>query len=140
MADAEFSHTDDIAVARNDKKYLSLTEFVYENTMGAHGNYVQNGHTYDVKTGNKLGLYDFIRDKEEFRKFLKDWADKHKDDMGLFDEANDTIDAYVDGKYELQFYISSTNMIIMFQPYDVAPYAAGLIEIDIYDELLKVTL
>lgn len=138
MPDAEFAHTSDIAVARNDKRFLSLTEFVYENMMGAHGNYVQNGHTYDVKTGKKLGLYDFIRDKEEFRKFLRDWADKHADDMGLFDDAKDNIDAYVDGKYELQFYIGNNNMIIMFQPYDVAPYAAGLIEVDVDDELLKV--
>ena len=138
MPDAEFAHTSDIAIARNDKRFLSLTEFVYENMMGAHGNYVQNGHTYDVKTGQKLGLYDFVKDKEELRKFLKDWADKHADDMGLFDEVNDTIDAYVDGKYELQFYIGNNNLIVMFQPYDVAPYAAGLIEVDVDDELLKV--
>lgn len=139
MQDAEFSHTADIAFTRNDTKYLSFTEFIYKNTMGAHGNYVQNGHVYDVKTGKKLGLYDFVKDKEELRKYLKNWADEHKEDMGLFDEAKDVIDAYINGEYELQFYIDN-KLTIMFQPYDVAPYAAGLIEISLDDELLKVKL
>lgn len=139
MQDAEYSHTSDIAITRNDNKYLSLTEFVYVNTMGAHGNYVQNGHVYDVETGNKLGLYDFVKDKEELRNYLKEWVDNNKDSMGLFDEAKDTIDAYINGEYELQFYIDN-KLTIMFQTYDVAPYAAGLIEIGLDDKLLKVKL
>ena len=139
MQDAEYTHTSDIATTRNDKKYLSLTEFVYENTMGAHGNYVQYGHVYDVKTGKKLGLYDFVKDKEELRNYLKEWVDNNKDSMGLFDEAKDTIDAYINGEYELQFYIDN-KLTVMFQTYDVAPYAAGLIEIALDDKLLKVKL
>lgn len=139
MKDAEYTHTADIAITRNDKKYLSLTEFVYENTMGAHGNYVQYGHVYDVKTGKKLGLYDFVNDKEELRTYLKEWVDNNKDSMGLFNEAKDTVDAYINGEYELQFYIDN-KLTIMFQTYDVAPYAAGLIEIALDDELLKVKL
>lgn len=139
MQDAEYTHTSDIATTRNDKKYLSLTEFVYENTMGAHGNYVQYGHVYDVKTGKKLELYDFVNDKEELRTYLKEWVDNNKDSMGLFSEAKDTVDAYINGEYELQFYIDN-KLTIMFQAYDVAPYAAGLIEIALDDKLLKVKL
>ena len=139
MKDAESSHTADITITRNDDKYLSLMEFVYEFAMGAHGNYVQNGYVYDVKTGKELRLEDFIKDKEEFRKFLKNWIKEHNDEYGMFDTANDTVDAYVDGKSDLQFYLTD-KMVVVFQPYDVAPYAAGLIEINVNDNLLKVKL
>ena len=139
MQDAEYTHTSDIAITRNDNKFLSLTEFIYENTMGAHGNYVQDGHVYDVRTGKKLGLYDFVNDKEELRSYLKEWVDNNRDNMGLFNEAKDTIDAYINGEYDLQFYIES-KLTITFQPYDIAPYAAGLLEVELDDKLLKVKL
>lgn len=139
MKDIESSHTADVTITRNDDKYLSLIEFVYEYAMGAHGNYVQNGYVYDVKTGKELNFTDFIKDKEEFRAFLKKWVKEHNDDYGMFDTANDTIDGYVDGKYDLQFYLTD-KMVVVFQPYDVAPYAAGLIEINVDNDLMKVKL
>ena len=139
MHDAEYSHTSDISFTRNDNKYLSLTEFVYENTMGAHGMYTQSGHTYDVKTGKKKELIDFIKDKEELRAFLKNWLSEHANDIGAFDNASETIDSYIDGKYPLQFFITN-ELTVMFQPYDIAPYAAGLIEIPVDDDLLKESL
>ena len=139
MQDAEYSHTSDISFTRNDAKYLSLTEFVYENTMGAHGMYTQSGHTYDVKTGKKKALTDFIKDKEELRVFLKNWLSEHAVELGVFENASETIDDYIDGKYQLQFYISN-GLTVMFQPYDIAPYAAGLIEILVDDDLLKENL
>lgn len=139
MPEAEYSYTSDIGFVRQDDKYLSFMEFVYTNTMGAHGMYYQNGHTYDVKSGKNLELTDFVKDKEELRTFLKNWLKEHSDEYGFFDEAEETIDSYIDGKYELQFYVNN-DLIVMFQPYDIAPYAAGLIEVVVDKNLLKVDL
>ena len=139
MAEAQYSYTSDIGFIRQDEKYLSFIEFVYTNTMGAHGMYYQNGYTYDVKSGKKLELTDFVKDKEELRTFLKNWLKEHSDEYGFFDEAESTIDGYINGEYELQFYINK-DLIVMFQPYDVAPYAAGLIEVVVDKNLLKVDL
>ena len=107
--------------------------------MGAHGMYYQNGYTYDVKTGKKLGILDFVNDKEELRAYLKKWIQDKSDEYGFFDEAPNAIDAYIDGEYELQFYINK-DLTVMFQPYDIAPYAAGLIEVKLDKSLLKVDL
>lgn len=139
MPEAEYTHTSDISVQRNDGKYLSLTEFVYENMMGAHGMYVELGHVYDVQNGKKLELTDLINDKQELATFLKKWVSDHNDEYGTFDYANDTIDAYVKEEYDLEFYLTS-ELIVVFQPYDIAPYAAGLIEIKVDDDLLKVRI
>ena len=82
---------------------------------------------------------DFIKDKEELRAFLKNWLSEHANDIGAFDNASETIDSYIDGKYPLQFFITN-GLTVMFQPYDIAPYAAGLIEIPVDDDLLKENL
>lgn len=139
MESAEYANTSDVTFVRQDDEYLCFIEFVYTNTMGAHGMYYQNGYTYDVKTGKKLDIYDFVRDKEELRTYLKKWVQDRSDEHGFFDEAASTIDSYIDGEYELQFYINK-GLTVMFQPYDIAPYAAGLIEVKLDKELLKVDL
>ena len=139
MQEAVYANTSDITFVRQDDKYLCFIEFVYTNTMGAHGMYYQNGYTYDVKTGKKLGILDFVNDKEELRAYLKKWIQDKSDEYGFFDEAPNAIDAYIDGEYELQFYINK-DLTVMFQPYDIAPYAAGLIEVKLDKSLLKVDL
>ena len=139
MQEAEFAHTSEISLVRYDDKYLCFIEFIYVNTMGAHGMYYQNGYTYDVKTGEKLSVLDFVKDKEELRTFLKKWIQDNNDEYGFFDDALNTVDSYINGEYELQFYINK-DLTVMFQPYDIAPYAAGLIEVKIDKELLKVDL
>lgn len=137
MEDAMYSFTEDINFTRHDDKYLSLTEFVYENLMGAHGNYIRRGHTYDVKTGKKLELMDFVRDKEELRTFLKDWIKENDKDGEFFPEAQDVVDDYLNGEFDLQFNINQDSLYVVFQTYDIAPYAVGLIEVKIDDKLLK---
>lgn len=139
MQEAEYAHTSDITFVRQDEKYACFIEFVYVNTMGAHGMYYQNGHTYDVKTGAKLSIFDFVKDKEELRAFLKKWIQDNNDEYGFFNEAPNVIDSYINGEYELQFYVNG-DLTVIFQPYDVAPYAAGLIEVKIDKNLLKVDL
>ena len=135
MPEAGYSYTSDIGFVRQDEKYLSFMEFVYTNTMGAHGMYYQNGYTYEVKTGKKLSLTDFV-DKEELRQFLLSWLKEHGEEYGTFEDAESTIDSYINGQYELQFYINK-DLVVMFQPYDIAPYAAGIIEVVVDKNLLK---
>ena len=139
MKEAEYSYIAELSIARNDEKYLSITKYVYENTMGAHGNYTLTGYTYDVESGKELTLNDFINNKEELRTYLIDWTTDHKNDYGFFDEVSVTINDFIDGEYELQYYIND-NLVIVFQPYDIAPYAAGLIEIAVDKKLLKVDI
>lgn len=138
----------DVYVTCFNDKYLSLRVFTYTDYMGAHPSYSIAGYVFDRQTGNRLKLYDVINDKEKFRKHLYDWCDKNKEEAGLFDEYKEVIDSYVDEKplYEdvsteapvLQFCMyEDDKMTVMFQTYDIAPYAAGIISIDIPKELLK---
>ena len=135
-----YSNDTDAEVSYQGKNYLSIVTNGYVFTMGAHGGSVISGYNYDIKTGKLLKLEDFIKDKEELRKFLKDWISKQDKDM-FFEWANETVDQYLDNaEYELQCSIKDGKLSVVFQQYDIAPYAVGIIEVPIDKKLLKVDI
>ena len=134
-----YSHdSTDVRVTNRDDKYLSFMIYTYDDYMGAHPVYYIAGYTFDVKTGTKIELKDLIKDKEEFRKYLKKWC-KENNQEGLFFEEyyEDTINSYVDAEYRLEYYIDKGELYVIFQIYDIAPYAAGAIHVPVAKELLK---
>ena len=132
----EYDSTD-VVVTENNDKYLSLRIFTYINMMGAHPTYYIEGHVFDVKDGKELKINGIVKDKEALRNYLVDWCDKNRDSAGLFDEYRSTINGYVDGEYELQFYKEGGETFVVFQTYDIAPYAAGAIHVKLPAEILK---
>ena len=126
-------------VLTNDDKYLSLLVRTEEDLLGAHGGYVIDGWNFDVNTGKKLSIYDMVKSKESLKQFILDWCKKNEnnEEIGLYDEYKDTIDAYFNDEYELQFTIDNGVVAVVFQAYDIAPYAAGPIEIQLDKSILK---
>ena len=145
MKELMFSYTKDAEVVTNDGKYLSILINTFMDTGGAHPNYLMNGYTYDVEINKPTDLYDFITDKEEFRQFLKDYVVAHKDE--LYEDADQTVDNYIDNPpndygidYHIDYYIKDKQFHIVFQTYELAPHAAGIIDIIVDNSLLKVKL
>lgn len=145
MKELMFSYTKDAEVVTNDGKYLSILINTFMDAGGAHPNYLMNGYTYDVEINKPTDLYDFITDKEEFRQFLKDYVVAHKDE--LYEDADQTVDNYIDNPpndygidYHIDYYIKDKQFHIVFQTYELAPHAAGIIDIIVDNSLLKVKL
>ena len=145
MKELMFSYTKDAEVVTNDGKYLSILINTFMDAGGAHPNYLMNGYTYDVEINKPTDLYDFITDKEEFRQFLKDYVVAHKDE--LYEDADQTVDNYIDNPpndygidYHIDYYIKDKQFHIVFQTYELAPHAAGIIDIIVDNSLLKVNL
>lgn len=136
---AEYSYDSSTTCTHHSDKYLSLLNNIYTFTMGAHGGTIVSGYTYDIKTGKKLTLKDFIKDMDELKKFLKEWVKNQKDDI-FYPEAGETIDKCFNGEYELQFALVGKELRVYFQEYDIAPHAAGIIEVSVDKNLLKVDL
>ena len=137
--DAMYTYDSSMTCTFHNDNYLSMLNNIYMFTMGAHGSEIDNGYTYYISTGKKLTLKDFIRDEEELKKFLKDWVKKQEEGM-LFPDAESNIDMYFNGESELQFYLIDNELRVIFQQYDIAPYAVGIIEVTIDKSLLKVEL
>jgi len=115
----------------NNGRYLSLLSYTYTFVKGAaHPQYTKTGFTFDAVTGEKLPWKKVIRDtdKEAFKleainkKILASPAAKkgylYQDFKGLKKLPENY---YLDWKGVIHF---------VFQPYEIAPYATGLIDIN----------
>ena len=143
--DLQYSYTIEAEVVTNDENYLSILKKTYMFTGGAHPSYFINAVTFDLKNKKETDLYDFVKDKEELRAFLKDYVAKNKDDM--YEDADKTIDNYIDNPpneynldYHIDYYLQNRDLHIVFQAYELAPYAVGIIDIIADKNLLKVDL
>lgn len=131
-----------ITVTRADAKIFSYRTDSYENTGGAHPMSGSVGASYDSQTGKKLQLSDVVSDKNGLYDKLIEKLEAFSEENGgevLFDGYQDMVRSQVDEdliegtdtKAELQWTLSDTGMTVYFNPYDVAPYAAGQITIEL---------
>ncbi len=128
----------DVTLTNFSDKYFSLIDFSYVDYMGAHPTYFIGGYIFDRKSGKELKIFDLIKDKEELRDYLKKWVKENDEDGAFFDDfAEDSINNYVDGNIDLECYVENDEIYVIFQIYDIAPYAVGAIHVNIPKELLR---
>lgn len=132
-----YLHQVEMNVLTNSDNYLSITSRTDENLLGPHGTYIIEGWNFDKKTGNKINIFDIVKNKDDLKKYILKWCEDRKEGLTLDENYKDTIDKYFDGEQELAFYIDNEDVLITFQVYDIAPYAVGPIEIKIDKSLLK---
>jgi len=100
---------------------------------GAHGIYANNYVTYDLKTEKAVALEEVIADTTLLRdatfKAIKQTYDYGKDDLILPDN----------GLLPLprDFYIDGSVLHVVYQVYEIASYAQGMIDAPIYPHMLK---
>jgi len=121
-----------VYVARGDAALLSLIYDGYTNRGGAHGIVTRTGVNFDVENGRQLLFADLAADEQALRDIclqaLKEQALALKDSRGLFDDYENTLPLLIrDGNW----YFSQRGLVIIANPYDIAPYAAGRIEFSI---------
>ena len=119
-------------VMRGDDRVLSLTYLDYSFAGGAHGYGALRGVNFDVRTGEKLTLGDLAEDPSGFLDQCADflWEDSRRGEHtflalgGYFDDYEQTLPALLqDGGW----YFSQEGIVVIANPYDIAPYAAGRI-------------
>ena len=108
---------------------LSLYVDYYQYTGGAHGITERRAYNIDLKTGKLLPLaelfkpgYDYkaVIDKEINRQIALDPEPYFEGDMGFKGIAP-----------EHNYYLEGENLVIYFNQYEIAPYAAGIREFKI---------
>lgn len=113
-----------------DGNYLSFCEQNYDYMGGAHGMPYWIGYTFDLQSGKQLYLSDIVANDEASVKDLV---------SGYFTEMyNENPDAYWEDAIgyvyeytmlESPFYLTKDGIVFWFEPYSLAPYAAGTQEI-----------
>lgn len=114
----------------NDKGILSLTLINYAFSGGAHGITIVKGLSFDIITGYQYNLSDLFKQGS-------DYVDKISDIIRKQIKERDfpTLDKFKKIKPNQDFYIADKCLVIFFQLYEIAPYAAGIpyFPISIYD-------
>ena len=120
----------DCEITRNDGKTLSLLREVYENLGGAHPLVTYRAETFDVASQGRLLLGDlFTVSEDEYLSRLKDLIlpqmDKLETDSGVlyFDYAREELMTLLD---PMDFALTGDSLLIFYNEYALAPYAAGL--------------
>ena len=111
---------------------LEVSEVAY--TGGAHPNHFTNYINFDLRTGKRITLKDLFRPEalpkleklaeKRFRETRKFSEKKSWSELGFF---------FDDGKFHLNnnFKIEPDGITFLFNPYEIAPYAFGSIELKI---------
>ena len=146
----EMKYSDNITVdlKRLDNKVLSfvLNDYVY--LGGAHGGGSFTGVSFDVGTGEQITLDD-LGDADSIRETSKEYIlntiDTSSDEAkaNLFDDDvinyKEVIEELFSNGNQPEFYLDTLGITFIFQQYDIAPYAAGMISFTVpyseYDEI-----
>ena len=146
----EMKYSDNITVdlKRRDNKVLSFLINEYTFLGGAHGGGTYGGVSFDVATGEQITLDD-LGDADSIREVSKNYilntietsseqarGNLYSDDIIDYKEV---IEEYFSNGNQPEFYLDTLGITFVFQQYDIAPYAAGMISFTVpyseYDEI-----
>ncbi|MDO4540083.1 MAG: DUF3298 and DUF4163 domain-containing protein [Syntrophomonadaceae bacterium] len=110
----------------NDGETLSIKTIYYMNTHGAHPNTLVDGLSFDVTGGQELSLADVLGEDWQQRivdEVLAQTAGRLAQGDFFFEDYEDTIRTY---DYEqASWYMSADGIHLVYNNYEIAPYAAG---------------
>lgn len=110
--------------------------------MGAHGGFIQAGWNFDVRTGDVVTLDQILpfKTNEKVRtRLIQCIKDQVEEEMGqnvLFDDLNWDDFFGKSPEYDVNFTLIDGKVTLIFNQYDIAPYAAGTIYIEL-DETME---
>lgn len=116
----------------NNPQLLSLEMHQYLFTGGAHGYGATFFENFDAQTGEQLSIDKLFKDKESFLKFAeKEFRKAHK--IPENESINSTGFWFENDTFYLPESIgfSGSKLIMIYNQYDIASYAAGPIELEI---------
>lgn len=117
-------------------EFLSVVMDYYEFTGGAHGNHFSQGYNFKLSDGELFYLSDIIKESqfENLSLFCEQEIIKQFDVNSLADILfNDEISLNEDQ----DFFINPGHLVIQFDPYEIAPYSMGSIEVEISFDRIK---
>ena len=136
----KYSESISIDLKRRDNKVLSFILNDYTFMGGAHGGGSYTGVNFDVATGKQITLDD-LGDAEAIRQTSKQYildtianssetarGNLYSDDIIDYKEV---IEELFSNGNQPDFYLDTVGITFVFQQYDIAPYAAGMISVTV---------
>ena len=129
-------------VTRLDAAVFSMTTYYSSYTGGAHPNNTQAAFNFNVEDGTRLSLGEILLPEGQLvlKSMILGRLQTKANDFGLFDEYESIVEErFQPSALATQvdyWYFSDTGLVIFFNPYDILPYAAGVVKIEFsYEDL-----
>ncbi|MEG1312436.1 MAG: DUF3298 and DUF4163 domain-containing protein [Romboutsia sp.] len=131
----------DFEVKKNSDDMLSIKTRYYSYSGGAHGYYEDVTYNIEIKNGEILELSDLFKEKSDYKKVINNEIRNKIENLGKQDSESKGIYQFEGIKDNQKYYIQDDNLVIYFDLYEIAPYAAGIpeypINIDVINHILK---
>ncbi len=119
---------------RADENFFSVrVNRNYDYHEGQHGDYISEGFTYSTQTGNVLAPADIFTEKgamlEALKKELLKKADADYFDLDADLNMYSFETSYLSETIAFNILVTYDGIIFIFNPYEIAPYASGQIEV-----------
>lgn len=126
-------------ISYNDEDYICLVQSGYDYMGGAHGMPYKESFVFNLCTGYKLELEDLVGVEEDKLKDIVVKAFKEQcydgNEAMYWDDAVDSVRQYTDYAYT-EYYLTDEGIRFYYDPYLLASFAAGFIEVDVpYEDL-----
>lgn len=116
-------------VPYNQNCTLSLYFDQYEYTGGAHGITIRSSDNWDLQKSRRMELEDFFPNRDNVKEFItQSVIDQIKSEIATEDAMYfEDYEKLVKDTFKANnFYLTEDGLVIYFQHYDIAPYAAGI--------------
>ncbi|GAU78792.1 DUF3298 and DUF4163 domain-containing protein [Fusibacter sp. 3D3] len=110
----------------NNEKILSFGLYDYQYTGGAHGLSSGSFYSYDLELGKQIELKDLFEPKFDYITYINDQIYRKVDQETK--KNSESSYAYYDFSgidENVKFYIEDNELVIFFDQYEIAAYAAG---------------
>lgn len=131
IADASFE------VKKNTSNIISILVKYYKYSGGAHGYYEYIPYNFDLRSGKNLTLKEIFKQGVDYKIIINNEIEKQIKELGKKEKDLDKVYDFYGIKENQKFYLEDGNIVIYFDLYDIAPYAAGIPEFPIIVENIK---
>lgn len=131
VADASYE------VKKNTASAISILIKYYKYSGGAHGYYEYVPYNIDLRNGDNLTLKDIFKTDVEYKEIIDKEVEKQIKELGKKEKDLDKVYDFYGIKENQKFYLKDDEIVIYFDLYDIAPYAAGIPEFPIAVDNIK---
>ena len=131
VADASFE------VKKSTSNVISILVKYYKYSGGAHGYYEYIPYNIDLRNGNFLVLKDLFKEEVDYKTLINNEIENQIKQLGKKEKDINKIYEFYGIKDNQKFYLEDKRIVIYFDLYDIAPYAAGIPEFPIPIDNIK---
>lgn len=115
----KYEISQNFVVTFNREGVLGILVDQYSYLGGAHGSTLREGLTFSINTGKQLELGDLMKAAPNYNQYLEKMLKERTKDVS-FPDVSPGLNAKPD------FYVKEGGIAILYQQYEIAPYAAGI--------------